>query len=99
MDFERFAQVCIAEQANAMKIFPYPCIASYSFLTTRICKNPFYLSLLQEIPMKRVLDIGCCVGSDVRRIITDGVSIENVVGVDLEEGILLVIILFVIMFI
>lgn len=85
-DFENFALVCEAEQAKAMEIFPYPCIASYSFLTTRICKNPFYQTIFAGIG-KRLLDIGCCIGSDVRRLITDGVAVEDIVGIDLNEGI------------
>lgn len=71
---------------KALQIYPYRCIQTYSYLTTRMAKNPFYASVLENISTKYVLDIGCCVGSDMRRLILDGATSEYMLGVDLESA-------------
>jgi len=75
------------EQARteATRIQPYRCIREYRFVYPRICVHPYYLKLLWEINNKRILDIGCCMGTDIRQLILDGASAQNVMGVELEE--------------
>ena len=36
--------------------------------------------------MARHLDIGCCVGQDIRKLVHDGVPGGQIVGIELEEG-------------
>jgi len=41
------------------------------------------LSLLKSDPSARLLDVGCCFGQDIRKLIADGVSPSQVSGLDL----------------
>jgi len=71
---------------KALEICSYRCIRTYSYLTTRIAKNPFYDdSIKSNISDLFILDIGCCVGSDMRKLILDGASPDKMLGVDLES--------------
>lgn len=69
---------------KALEIYPYRCVQTYSYLTTRMMKNPFYSSIVKDINTKFILDVGCCVGSDMRRLILDGAQSDYMLGVDLE---------------
>lgn len=69
---------------KALEIYPYRCVQTYSYLTTRMMKNPFYSSVVKDINTKFILDVGCCVGSDMRRLILDGAQSDYMLGVDLE---------------
>lgn len=45
------------------------------------------LSLLRSAatPPSTLLDLGCCLGQDLRRLVCDGVSSERLIGVDLHQ--------------
>ncbi|TPX60381.1 hypothetical protein PhCBS80983_g01804 [Powellomyces hirtus] len=79
------------------KYHVYKCIQTFAFLHPRIALHPFYptiVSALQgsnsgnhAIPTsKRVIDIGCCYGTDVRRMLHDGVPTSRIVASDLHSG-------------
>jgi len=69
-------------QAAAVKVFPYRCIQEYRFMHPRCMGHPSYDYLKQhgdQYTPRRVLDIGCCMGTDVRQMLTDKI-------VDLSKG-------------
>jgi len=73
-------------RSEAMKHFPYRCIREYRFAYPRIMMHPYYNKLLWELNNKRILDIGCCTGTDIRQLVIDGAKTENLLGVDIEDG-------------
>jgi SAM-dependent methyltransferase len=68
---------------------PYPCIGAFLFLTPRLCTRPEYPAFLARLKNGHsFLDIGCCFGQDIRKLIFDGVPPEQVLGCDYERGLL-----------
>ncbi|KAH7907016.1 hypothetical protein BJ138DRAFT_1161182 [Hygrophoropsis aurantiaca] len=74
-------------QADAYKVAPYPCIHRLTFTHMVIPEMPVYSDML-KIGRERegaiLLDLGCCVGTDIRKIAFDGYPAENIIGCDLE---------------
>ncbi|KAL9091231.1 MAG: hypothetical protein Q9159_001526 [Coniocarpon cinnabarinum] len=59
------------------------------FLTPSLTRHPLYPEVLSRARSgQNVLDIGCCFGTDLRKLIVDGASSENVFGIDIEQGFL-----------
>ncbi|KAJ4322970.1 hypothetical protein N0V94_002125 [Neodidymelliopsis sp. IMI 364377] len=70
---------------KAFKIFPYPCLGHWGFLNLSIQKSSCYNEVLQRIKDgEQYLDIGCCVGQDIRKLVYDGAPSENTYGSDLK---------------
>ncbi|KIJ29318.1 hypothetical protein M422DRAFT_188612, partial [Sphaerobolus stellatus SS14] len=75
-------------QAEAFSIYPYPCIRFFQFITSRIASHPAYheiLKLGKERKGAIYLELACCFGNDVRKVISDGYPIENIIASDLKE--------------
>lgn len=62
-----------------------PCIGLLSFLNLGLSTHPHYATLLALLkdPSTKFLDLGTCVGQDVRKLIHDGIPISQVFGSDL----------------
>ena len=74
---------------QALKTFPYGCVQEYRFSHPRIRLHPRYASLVMHNPQVstlRVVEVGSCMGSDIRQMLLDGVRPENVLGLELEQG-------------
>ncbi|KAF4912204.1 Methyltransferase trt5 [Colletotrichum viniferum] len=69
-------------------VFPYPCVGRFSFLDFYLHRMPLYSSLVNRLkePNAKHLDIACCVGQDIRKLVYDGVPSETIVGVEIEKG-------------
>jgi len=76
----------IVEVRNrAFDVFPYPCIGLFRFLNFGIRNLPQYSEVLQRLKGgQSFLDIGCCFGQDIRRLVADGAPSENTYGSDLH---------------
>jgi SAM-dependent methyltransferase len=73
------------QRDSAFKIFPYPCVGNWGFLDLSITYSPVYDEVLQRIKSgDQYLDIGCCMGQDVRKLVHDGAPSENTFGSDLK---------------
>jgi predicted TPR repeat methyltransferase len=72
-------------QQLGMGIYDYKCIKEMRFATPRCVLHHRYNSIIESIGDGTVLDIGCCMGTDVRRMIVDGVPREHIWGVDLRS--------------
>lgn len=56
------------------------------FLDLSLRQNPAYGEVLQRVKSgDKYLDIGCCVGQDIRALVFDGAPSENTYGADLEK--------------
>ncbi|KAI0336237.1 hypothetical protein GY45DRAFT_1316357 [Cubamyces sp. BRFM 1775] len=86
-DPEELKKHILAVQEEAYAIFPYPCIRRFSFISMKLGRLPAYKQLLalgKEREGAIFLDIGCCVGNDIRKAAYDGYPVENIVASDLH---------------
>src|ERR1700712_3668202 len=75
---------------RAYKSYPYPCLGRWRFLELDLASHPLYhtdiLPMLKDVekPEWIFLDLGCCLGQDVRKLLFDGVDPTRVYGADLR---------------
>ncbi|CAI6285781.1 unnamed protein product [Periconia digitata] len=71
-------------RAKALETYHYPCIGEYRFLDLQITKSPAYPQILSRLRQgARLLDVGCCIGQELRQLTYDGVESSNLYGIDL----------------
>ncbi|KAE9372774.1 hypothetical protein N431DRAFT_467011 [Stipitochalara longipes BDJ] len=79
----------LKKREEAWKIFPFPCIGQMRFLDFSLAKMPSYDNILERLcdstAPARLLDVGCCFGQDLRRLVADGAPSEHLVGLELES--------------
>ncbi|KAH7335613.1 hypothetical protein B0J17DRAFT_670811 [Rhizoctonia solani] len=81
-------QHILAIQAEAFKIFPYPCIRSFMFTKLKVTRYPIYAHVLEHgrtQPGAIFLEMACCFGNDARKAALDGYPVENIVATDLRR--------------
>jgi len=69
-------------QSRALKVVDYLCIKRGAFIESRMSYNTEYYKVIENIKEKKCVDIGCCMGTDLRKLIIDGAQPSNVIGVD-----------------
>ncbi|KAJ9639269.1 hypothetical protein H2204_003880 [Knufia peltigerae] len=80
---------------RAYATHPYPCLGRWRFLELDLSSHPLYKTdvLGPLVPSDKnksttdswlFLDLGCCLGQDVRKLIHDGADRERVRGADLK---------------
>ncbi len=73
----------------AWEIDPYPCIGGATFLRLGISQSFFYPEIVARVQNgEHLLDVGCCLGQDIRKIVFDGAPSENIYGTDLHGGLM-----------
>ncbi|KAK4444207.1 methyltransferase, partial [Podospora aff. communis PSN243] len=79
--------VVLTLRNRAWETFPFPCIGTFDFLDFQLSqRNRLYPRLLQRLQSgAKFLDIGCCLGHDIRKLVFDGVPGENLTGVELRR--------------
>jgi SAM-dependent methyltransferase len=77
----------ILQRDIAWAVAPYPCVGQFRFLSLNLYRHPLYSQVLQRVKSgSTFLDLGCCVGQDVRKLVFDGAPSENIYGSDLFAG-------------
>lgn len=72
---------------KAWALWPYPCLGQFRFLELNLSARDLYPSLLNRLRAGGTfLDVGCCLGQDIRKLVHDGVPSENLAGIELEGG-------------
>lgn len=73
-------------QEEAYEKYPYPCIRAFHYVNLMMCENPIYPTVLAagKAGNALFLDLGCCMGSDVRKLAYDGYPARNIFGCDLR---------------
>ncbi|ORX37826.1 hypothetical protein BD324DRAFT_623461 [Kockovaella imperatae] len=73
-------------QEEAYKLWPYPCIRRWSFLSTKNAEHPIYERILKLGTESNAifLELGCFFGTDSRRLTYDGWDPSRIVGTDLR---------------
>lgn len=76
----------IYNRERAWNKFKYPCLGRWAFLDFSIRHSPIYREIIEKCKNQgaTIIDFGCCLGQDVRQVIYDGVSIEQVRGYELD---------------
>ncbi|KAG6331893.1 hypothetical protein ID866_7199, partial [Astraeus odoratus] len=75
-------------QKKAYKVVPYPCIYTFGFIRISIADQPVYQDILKigrEREHAILLDIGCGLGADTRKLVMDGFPAHKIVQSDLVE--------------
>ncbi|VDC06431.1 unnamed protein product [Peniophora sp. CBMAI 1063] len=73
-------------QEEAYAKYPYPCLRGFHHVALFMSSNNVYLRVLElgkTDPSAIMLDIGCCMGTDVRKAAFDGYPASQIVGCDL----------------
>ncbi|KAG9194184.1 hypothetical protein G6011_04219 [Alternaria panax] len=84
--FEKYSKIPPADIVTHIKRFPYPCLGNWGFLNFSIGKNPAYQEVLRRIKNgEQFLDLGCCMGQDIRKLVHDGAPSENTYASDLKN--------------
>ncbi|CAL1710844.1 unnamed protein product [Somion occarium] len=65
----------------------YPCIRAFHFVNLMMSENPIYPRVLEagKGGNTLLLDLGCCMGTDVRKLVYDGYPANRVIGCDLRQ--------------
>lgn len=75
-----------AVRARAFEIFPYPCIGMYRFLDLGLHQHTVYPEIIRRVKNgEQLLDLGCCFGQELRKLIQDGAPSGNLHGSDLRR--------------
>ncbi|KAJ6782923.1 hypothetical protein PWT90_03075 [Aphanocladium album] len=70
----------------AFSIFVYPCIGMVKFLDIEISKVPCYDEIKRRLTTggEKYLEVGCCFGQELRKLVIDGVPQESLYASDLD---------------
>lgn len=77
------------QRDQAWAVFPFPCIGEFWFLTLGLSAHPRYTELLTRLtsaPDKSqplLIDLGTCLGQDLRKLVHDGASPTQLLGIDI----------------
>jgi len=85
-------QHVITLRDRAYQSHPYPCLGRFRFLDLDLSTHPLYTSyILPTLTSASIadddaiyLDLGCCLGQDLRKLVYDGVSVSRLYGADLR---------------
>ncbi|TQB73366.1 hypothetical protein MPDQ_005951 [Monascus purpureus] len=86
---ESYSKIQPDERDKAFNVYPYPCLGSMRFLSFKLPRVPVYdriLDLLRFKPSTHFLDVGCCVGQEVRYLASQGIPTRQLHGSDLERS-------------
>ncbi|KAG1750165.1 hypothetical protein EDB19DRAFT_1678657 [Suillus lakei] len=74
-------------QKEAYKVAPYACIRGFDFLHPNMSKLHIYDHILKRGSEGAILlDIGSCLGVDVRKAVEDGFPAHNIIASDIKEA-------------
>jgi len=92
---EEVRDILFKSREAAYKALPYPCIRHFHFVCFFMQRNGIYKHVIdyaRKAPADKapvVMDLGCCMGTDLRKLVQDGyptnTSNTNVYGCDLQH--------------
>ncbi|KAM7214896.1 hypothetical protein V8F06_009722 [Rhypophila decipiens] len=73
---------------EAFQVAPYPCIGMFQFLDLSLeSMTEVYPAILDRVKRgDKFLDLGCCLGQEIRQLVLDGAPSANTYGSDLYGG-------------
>lgn len=82
---QRPVNTVLDQRDKAWDVFPYPCIGQFKFLRLSLHELPSYASMVRRLKQgAKYLDMGCCLGQDIRKLVMDGAPPENLYGAELN---------------
>ncbi|KAI8358535.1 S-adenosyl-L-methionine-dependent methyltransferase [Blakeslea trispora] len=85
--------ITIQEQLLRVITINYKCIERYKFACTRLYERFFYQDILSKGKKELekggspyFLDVGCCTGTDLRKLLVDGYPKDFLLGMDVEQS-------------
>ncbi|KAF1835161.1 hypothetical protein BDW02DRAFT_298696 [Decorospora gaudefroyi] len=93
--FEKYSKVPSADVVHhikhvrdqAFKTYPYPCLGNWGFVNLWIGEGPAYQEVLSRVQNgEQLLDLGCCMGQDIRKLVYDGAPSDKIYGSDLKQN-------------
>ncbi|GJE92393.1 S-adenosyl-L-methionine-dependent methyltransferase [Phanerochaete sordida] len=86
-DDEELKRRIIEVQKDSYQEHAYPCIRGFHFVNLFMSANPVYPEVLAAGKTGNTvfLDLGCCMGTDVRKLVADGYPAARVLGCDLRQ--------------
>ncbi|KAJ7895300.1 hypothetical protein B0H13DRAFT_2524049 [Mycena leptocephala] len=85
-DSDAFKKHIIAIQSRAYSLHSFPCIRTFQFAKTQMSTFPAYQQVLKvgrEREGAILLDLGCCCGTDIRKVARDGFPTQNLIASDI----------------
>ncbi|KAF2867061.1 hypothetical protein BDV95DRAFT_631234 [Massariosphaeria phaeospora] len=78
-------------RAEAWAVFPWPCIGEFWFIEQGLARHPDYTRIQERLkaPLAselKFLDLGTCLGQDIRTLAHDGVPLQSLYGADVLPG-------------
>ena len=76
------------QRDKAWEIHPRPYIGQLRFLDLTLSESPSYpdiLARLKNDPEAKFLDLGCCFGQDIRKLVYDGAPAPSLYGAELRR--------------
>ncbi|QSZ35668.1 hypothetical protein DSL72_006790 [Monilinia vaccinii-corymbosi] len=68
----------------AWDIRAYPCTGVGAWLVPQLCRNPVYPEVLKRVQAgETLMDVGCFLGHDLRRLVYDGAPSDKLYAVDI----------------
>ncbi|KAI0826567.1 hypothetical protein BC628DRAFT_1419076 [Trametes gibbosa] len=86
-DDDKLKKIVGDVQKRAYEMYPYPCIRAFHFVSLMMATNDVYPAVLETGKRDRtslLLDLGCCMGTDVRKVVQDGYPANQVLGCDIR---------------
>ncbi|KAH8899965.1 hypothetical protein GQ53DRAFT_205443 [Thozetella sp. PMI_491] len=85
---EEVEKTVIELRDKAWEVWPYPCIGQFRFLELNLAgRTGLYERLVARLKAgDTFLDVGCCLGQDIRKLAYDGVPGDNLAGAELNGG-------------
>lgn len=75
----------VSIQKKAYDVVKWPCIQQFRFAIPRLTANPTYAQVISNPKDKQWLDVGSCMGTDLRQLILEGFEPKNLYGLDISQ--------------
>ncbi|KAK0100925.1 hypothetical protein ONS95_007367 [Cadophora gregata] len=83
---EVIAPHIVAIRDRAWDIHSLPCIGQFRFIDLSLSRLPSYSHVVNLLKAGgRLLDLGCCFGQDLRKLVHDGAPASSLFGAELRE--------------
>ncbi|KAG0634505.1 hypothetical protein HOY80DRAFT_985976 [Tuber brumale] len=82
---DQITQHILKIRSKAWELENYPCIGNFYFLEFTFINQPIYPDVLRRLKQGAgLLDVGCCFGQAIRKLVVDGAPAANLYGIDLR---------------
>ncbi|KUJ18444.1 uncharacterized protein LY89DRAFT_668588 [Mollisia scopiformis] len=74
------------QRDKAWDFLPLPCVGMFRFIDFELSMSPLYSDILSRLKAEnKLLDLGCCFGQDMRKLVHDGAPPSSIFGAELRK--------------